>query len=222
MIKTNMNYFIKTIKKHKIIGRRKCINLNICDVNVLSKKLETKVKSSIRKEIMRGGFFLKKRNVLAIVVSVFYWIICWSFCNNCHSILLAHYPNECWLRCHDYIFLGYQKNISSSQWTECTVRRNRGNLRLGKVLDLWFFVQKDSGHSVLFGWEAFLWHQVLLLNAFSSTHEGKWYKTIQFGLPVFWDNALLSSYCTLWTLPNKKCSMFITNMWIFSFCFNAK
>ena len=60
MIKINMNYFIKTIKKHKIIGRRKCINLNICSVDVLSEKLETKVKSSIRKEIMRGGFFLKK------------------------------------------------------------------------------------------------------------------------------------------------------------------
>ena len=156
MIKTNMNYFIKTIKKHKIINRRKCINLNICGVDVLSEKLETKVKSSIRKEIMRGGFFLKKRNVLAIVVSVFYWIMCWLFCNNCYSILLPHYSDESWLRSHDHIFLGYQKSISSPQWIECTVRRNRGNLRLGKVLNLWFFVQTDCGHSVLFGWQAFL------------------------------------------------------------------
>ena len=105
----------------------------------MSEKSETKVKSSIRKEIMRNVFFLKKRNVLAIIVSMFYWTICWSFCNNCHSILLPHYPNEPWLRCHDHIFLGYQNNVSSSRWTECTVRRNRGNLRLGKVLNLWIF-----------------------------------------------------------------------------------
>ena len=55
-----MNYFIKTIKKHKIINRRKYIKLNICGVDVLSEKLETKVKSSIRKEILIDVFFLKK------------------------------------------------------------------------------------------------------------------------------------------------------------------
>ena len=138
------------------MNRRKYIKLNICSVDVLSEKVKTKVKSTIRKEIMRGGFFLKKVNVLAIVVSMLYWIMCWSFCNNCHSILLVHYPNNSWLRCHDHIFLGYQKSISSSRWAECTVRRNRGNLRLGKVLSLWFFIQTDCGHSVLFGCRAFL------------------------------------------------------------------
>ena len=188
----------------------------------MSEKSETKVKSSIRKEIMRNVFFLKKRNVLAIIVSMFYWTICWSFCNNCHSILLPHYPNEPWLRCHDHIFLGYQNNVSSSRWTECTVRRNRGNLRLGKVLNLWIFYSNGLWHSVLFGCQAFLYHQALLLNVFSSPHEGKRYQTIQFGLPVFWGNALLSSYSTLWTRPSKKCSSFSTNALMFSFCFNPK
>ena len=94
---------------------------------------------------MRDCFFLKRRNISTIIVSLFYWTMCWLFCNNCHSILLAHYPNESWLRCHDHIFLGYRNNVSSSRWTECTVRRNRGNLRLGKVLDLWFFIQTDCG-----------------------------------------------------------------------------
>ena len=166
-------------------------------MDVLCEKLETKVKSTIQKEIMRDGFFLKKRNVLVIVVSMFYWIMCWLFCNNWYLILLAHYQNKSWLRCHDHIFLGYQNNVSSSWWTESTVRRNRGNLRLGKVFNLWFFIQTDCGHSVLSGLQAFLYHQALLLDAFSSTHEEKRYKTIRFGLPVFWDNALLSSYCTL-------------------------
>ena len=96
MIKINMNYFIWNNKKAQIINRRKYVNLNICSVDVLSEKLETKVKSSIRKEILIDSFFLKKRNVLAIIVSMFYWIMCWLFCNNCHSILLAHYPNEYW------------------------------------------------------------------------------------------------------------------------------
>ena len=63
MIKINMNYFIKIIKKTQIINRIKYINLNICNVDVLSEKLETKVKSSIQKEIMIGVFFLKKGNV---------------------------------------------------------------------------------------------------------------------------------------------------------------
>ena len=156
MIKINMNYFILNNQKAQIINRRKCINLNVCGVDVLCEKLETKVKSSIRKEIMRDGFFRKKRNVLVIIVSMFYWIMCWWFCNNWYSILLAHYPNESWLRCHDHMLLGYQNSVSSSRWTEYTVRRNRGNLRLGKVLNLWFFVQTDSGHSVLFGCQAFL------------------------------------------------------------------
>ena len=73
MIKINMNYFIKTIKKAQSYKQEKLsTNINVCSVDVLSEKLETKVKSSIRKEIMRGGFFLKKRNVLPIVVSMFY------------------------------------------------------------------------------------------------------------------------------------------------------
>ena len=166
------------------------------------------------------SFWRKER--LANIVSMFYWIMCWAFCNNCYSILLAHYPNKSWLRCHDHILLGYQNNVSSSRWVEYTVRRNRSNLRLEKVLNLWFFIQTDCGHSVLFGSQAFLKQQALLLNAFSSTHEEKWYRTIQFGLLVFWNNALLSSYCTLWTRPSKKCSSFGTNVLMFSFCFNPK
>ena len=73
MIKINMNYFIKTIKITQNYKQEKLyIKLNICSVDVLSEKSETKVKSSIRKEIMSDVFFLKKRSVLAIIVSMFY------------------------------------------------------------------------------------------------------------------------------------------------------
>ena len=56
-----MNYFIKTIKITQNYKQEKLsIKLNICSVDVLSEKLETKVKSSIRKEILIDGFFRKK------------------------------------------------------------------------------------------------------------------------------------------------------------------
>ena len=61
MIKINMNYFIKTIKKHKIINRRKCVNLSICSVDVLSEKLETKVKSSIQKRNYKRWFLFEEK-----------------------------------------------------------------------------------------------------------------------------------------------------------------